>query len=125
MMVTDRILEKAIEQAEKVSNRRYAHGCVIFRDNQIVSLGYNMNRRVPRLYEYGYTRNCKHHAETHALLKANPDELVGSSILVVRKGKTKLCNSKPCSTCMSLIVESGIDTVYYSTKDGDIEQINI
>lgn len=124
-MVSDRIIEKAIEQAEKVSNRRFAHGCVVFRDNQIISVGYNMNRLVPRLYEYGYTRNCKHHAETHALLKANPDELVGSSLIVVRKGKTKLCNSKPCASCMSLIIESGIDTIHYSTTSGDIETISL
>lgn len=122
--VTPELLFTAVQQAQK-SNQHYRHGSVIFdKRGNIISKGYNIKKEVPELKRYGY-RYCFLHAESHALLKADPSDLVGSSLLVLRVNPTKLSSSKPCNACASMISETGIRWVYYSTVDGNITRMKL
>ena len=112
-------------QADKVDKKEYKsrHGAVIFdKKGNIISKGYNRKRFVPKLKKYGY-KYCFLHSETDAIIKAERDDLIGSTLLVIRKGPTKLSNSKPCIACTSMICETGIKRVFYSNTLGDIEEM--
>jgi len=110
--------------ANDVSFNRFHHGCIIYNKKHIISTGSNKKRSNGILAKYGYY-NCLLHAESDAILKADRNELKGASLLVIRIGKSKLCNSKPCSHCMALIKESGIKEVYYSGPDGELKHMII
>lgn len=114
----------AIKYASNVNLARFKHGCVIYDEKHIISCGFNKCRSNPILYKYGYKNGAMLHAESDAILKSRC-ELKGSSILVVRLGKNKLCNSKPCAHCMAMIIECGIKHVYYSDKFGKIQELNL
>lgn len=115
----------AIKQAERAIDHHYKHGCIIFKKNKIISKGFNKKRYVPSLKQYGYEPYFFPHSETDAILKADRDELVGSSALIVRKSKTKLGNSKPCRHCLQLLCDCGIKIVYYSDTDGHVKEMRL
>jgi len=86
-------------------------GCVIVKNNRIISIGYN---GMPS----GWSNICeednvtKHevlHAETNAIAKvaASPESSHGSSLYVTMA---------PCIDCAKLIYQSGIVEVFYSDK---------
>ena len=115
----------AIRQAEKTYGYRSRHGCVIVNGKELVSKGHNKRKHTPKLYKYGYKR-CWLHAESDAILKAEcPRKLWGADLLVIRVGKTKLSNSKPCIGCMSMIKEVGIRRVIYSDIAGVLQTIEM
>lgn len=120
-----RAVEWATHASQKTNGYRYKHGAVIFDKLDIISIGYNKQKHTSTLYKYGYKR-CWLHAESDAILSYSRIlDLHRYSILVIRKSKTKLSSSKPCESCMALIREVGIRTVYYSDKDGFIKKMKI
>ena len=103
----------------------FKHGAVIYdKKGNIISIGFNKRRSSPSLARYGYY-NCWHHAESDAIIKAlrGGYDLRGCSLLVVRIGKNKLCNSRPCSHCMGIILDVGITDVWYSNRVGELEEM--
>jgi deoxycytidylate deaminase len=67
------------------------------------------------------------HAEVHAIMRANPKRLVGSTIYVagVRKRNIKSVESKPCDKCMHWIRLSGITKIVYLDKGKWNETSNV
>ena len=121
---TDHLIA-AIKAAGDAYLFRFKHGAVIYdKRGNILSVGFNKRRSTPALARYGYF-NCWHHAESDAIIKAlrAGHDLRGCSILVVRIGKNKLCNSRPCSHCMSIILDVGIGEVWHSNQDGELEEM--
>ncbi len=122
-------LFSAIKAADNVFDYRFKHGAVIYdKHGNIISTGFNKKRSIASMGPYGYYY-CWLHAESDAILKAlnKGYSLKGCSILVIRSGNTKLCNSKPCVHCLSLLLESGINVkdIWYSNSDGTLEQISL
>lgn len=113
----------AIKSASDASLCRFQHGCCIYNKRGIISTGFNKPRRLPYLSKFGYNKLLLH-AESDAILKVDRRELKGASLLVIRLGKNKLCNSKPCPHCMSIITEVGIRNIYFSNVYGEIEELN-
>lgn len=105
--------------ASKAFGYSNQHACAVFKKGRIISIGRNKKVKRPLLRRLKY-RNCWLHAEADAILKAPKSDLKGATLLVIRTGKTKLRNSKPCPACQTLISESGIGEVFFSTKDGTI-----
>jgi len=120
--IVDKHLRKALLNASR-SLLKNKHGCVIFKDSQVLSVGHNKMINLWRLRHYGYNRTSLH-AEADALIKERRC-FEGMCLLVVRLGKTKLRNSKPCKSCMAMIKEAGISTVFFSTQLGTIEEMVI
>lgn len=121
----DDYLSIAIRAADDVFNHKFSHGCVIYKGDTLISIGHNKKIYSPHLFKYGYTE-ASYHAETDAIFKAkNIEDLRGASLIVIRRGKNKLCSSKPCKHCMGLIAASGIDKVFYSNRNGDIEWMKV
>lgn len=109
-------LRRAAQIAQKSNVKSHKHGCVITRDGEIISEGYNYHTKN---MEHGFTI----HSEVSALLKLKKKKstVEDAELYVVRIGAashgfpTKL--SKPCYNCEKAILKAGIKKVYYSTDD--------
>lgn len=120
-------LTKAIKAAENAYLYKYKHGAIIYdKKGTIISSGFNKKRSSACLGKYGYF-NCWHHAESDSVLKALRAgyDLRGCSILVIRIGRNKLCNSKPCSHCVAILLDVGITDIWYSTRQGEIKEMEL
>lgn len=89
--------------------KRRKVGCLLVKDNMIISDGYNgmpsgMNNCCE--YEFDASRWEVLHAETNALLKCAKN---GISC----KGSTLYITLSPCPDCSKLILQSGIISVIY------------
>lgn len=101
--------------AQLSSAKRLQVGCVIVKDNRIISIGYN---GMPS----GWTNECEDsdgqtkpevlHAETNAIAKlaSSSDSGLGADLFVTHA---------PCINCAKLIYQSGIKTVYYKNTYRD------
>ena len=99
-------------------------GAVITQDKYVVSLGYNgLSSYVPDNPEILNNRELKYkmiiHAEMNAILQADRDHLLGSTLYVYP--------FLPCSNCASAIIQSNIIRVvsYKNTVDRWQESIDL
>jgi dCMP deaminase len=111
------------EILDVVANQSYCKrkkvGCVIAKDNHILSTGYNGT--IPKTEnicedELGFTKDIVIHAEINAIAKAVKE---GISI----NGATLYCNYTPCMECAKLIIQSGIKEVIYLEEYKDLRPI--
>lgn len=131
-----RLLHVAIRQAE-LSNgvgrsKNYRLGAVVFSytpklngeiDISIESTGHNSYNSHPLVKFYKYPHI---HAETHSIINAGINYVKGCNVLVTRIQKNgKITMAKPCSCCMALMKEAGIEEVYYTDWDGEINCLKV
>lgn len=113
--------------AELSSAQRLKVGCVIVKDNRIISIGYNgmpsgwdncCEQTVPEEVDADsrsitpaqlITKPEVLHAETNAIAKVAQSSESSA-------GATLFCTHAPCLDCAKLIHQSGITTVYYRDK---------
>jgi dCMP deaminase len=106
--------------AQLSSAKRLQVGCVIVKDNRIISIGYNgmpsgWDNECEDEYQYedgGHEFRTKPevlHAETNAIAKLarSPESGEGATIFITHS---------PCIDCAKLIYQSGITTVYYKNQ---------
>src|SRR5699024_1986435 len=98
--------------AEQSKDSRLQVGCVIVKDNNIISTGYNGHTRHiddPNQLEDGTTDPRVRHAEKNGLMKLirSNENAVGATLFV-----THAC----CYFCAIDIVDSGIAKVYYQNE---------
>ncbi len=94
--------------------KNHRHGCVIVKNGEIISEGYNT-----------YADHMEHkfsiHAEISALYRLGKKVTEGCELYVVRIGTDKMGNplkySRPCVDCAKAIIKAGIKKVYYSIDD--------
>jgi deoxycytidylate deaminase len=108
-------LKRATNLALKSPCQNHRHGCVIVKDDEILSEGYNHTQT--HLYH-----KFSIHAEVDAIskLKHNKKLLSSCDLYVVRIGRDSMGNplkySKPCQDCIKAIHKAGIRRVYYSSN---------
>jgi dCMP deaminase len=104
----------ATEYSKLSHARRLQVGCVIVKDNRIISIGYNgmpsgWSNECETADEYGFrpvTRPEVLHAETNAISKvARATESAENAVLYT--------TCAPCLECAKLIYQSGISRVVY------------
>ena len=110
-----------MEIAEVVSKRsKDPHtkvGAVIVKDNHILGIGYNAE---PKGFNYDFDWNSSEkydyviHAELNAIANST---FFGNSIV----GSTIYLTLSPCHECMKLLIQYGIETIYYKDKYKDFE----
>lgn len=106
--------------AREVSTRstcdRASVGCVITKDNRIISTGYNGSPHgLPHCDEVGHllvNGNCKRtvHAEANAVVHAK-ESLEGAVVYVTHE---------PCRDCSNLLSTVGVSVVYYEKGYGNL-----
>ena len=104
--------------AKLSSARRLQVGCVIVKDNTIISIGYN---GMPS----GWDNNCEYDmyddAEQWVGLKTKPEVLHAETNAIAKLAKstqsglgaTMFITHAPCLECAKLIYQSGINSVLY------------
>lgn len=87
-------------------------GCILVKDNRVISIGYNGTPSgQPNICEdlNGNTLESVIHAEKNAIIKLQNDkDLIKDSSLFV--------TTCPCFQCSELIIEYGIKEVYYNEE---------
>lgn len=120
-------IEKCLRQAYK-STLTQKHGCVLVRNKEIISCGYNY--KIQQLDTFLMKKKSKLnetysvHAEISTIKKVKNIDFHDCELYVVRLGpiditssSANMCNMKyshPCKTCASYISTRGIRKVYYS-----------
>jgi len=101
---------------------RNTHGAIIVKGGRVVGTGYNKNRNHPKFVSPEHIKSdCSIHAEASAIRDAGND--VRNAIIYVarvnKNGEDR--DSKPCPRCLSLIQDSGIKRIVYTTQSRRID----
>lgn len=121
------------------------YGCVIVKNGELVSTGYNNPPRYePHCWqctkcdggkdEATYLSCPSVHAEQNALLSASRNEMLGADLYLagydVKTGEPLECEAWPCEICLRLIKNAGINriinnngVIYMRSDDGILQQI--
>lgn len=117
----DKIYMQIAYQTAKLSyaNRRKV-GCIIVKDEQIISFGYNGTPK-------GFDNCCEVddvtlpnvlHAEANAITKIAKSTMSSN-------GATLYTTTMPCFSCAKLIVQAGIKQVYYTESYRDTSGVDL
>ena len=110
-------MECAHTFAKLSSAKRAQVGCIIVKDNRIISIGYN---GMPS----GWSNNCEdiiRDSNGTTQLKSKPEVLHAETNAIAKvaqssescQGASLFCTHMPCLDCAKLIYQSGITEVYY------------
>lgn len=97
--------------------KRAQVGCIIVKDNRIISIGYN---GMPS----GWDNNCEDHTRDDqgtTQLRSKPEVLHAETNAIAKVARSSesclnaylFCTHMPCMDCAKIIHQSGIQTVYY------------
>ena len=95
---------------------KFRVGAIIARKKKIISMGINQKKSHPLQARFSSRPHLEAwlHAEIHAITLAQPKELEGANIYIVRALKNDECaTSKPCAGCMSALREYGFKNMFY------------
>lgn len=117
-MQYQRLLEIAKALQPSYKDQRHFHVTFILKNNKIMSIGVNNERKTHTrnlYYKYANAALKGTHAELSAIIKLGEENCSGYTFLNIRIDKNGLVkNSKPCSGCQNLLRQVGYKTVYYS-----------
>ena len=124
-------LDIAETVAERSTCLRKSYGCIIVKNDEIISTGYSgaprgrkncidlgycvKKKLFPEIHHGGYDACRSVHAEQNAMLSASRNEMIGSSLFLVgirRDTNEYEEGSSPCQMCRKLIINAGIENVY-------------
>lgn len=136
-----------LDLADVVSKRgtclRRNYGAVIVKNDEVISTGYvgaprgrkncsdlgvciRQKMQVPRGERYELCRSV--HAEANAIISAEREQMIGSSIYLsgreVSTGEY-IKNSCSCSMCKRMIINAGIETVYIRDDENNYRVIQV
>jgi len=130
--------------ASRATCYRAHHGCIIVRDDQIISTGYNGAPRqtkdclergnclrremgIPSGQRYELCRSI--HGEQNAIINAARAgvSLLGGSLYLYstvlnENDEEKLINAYPCFICKKMVVNSGLKKVVSQQADGSLKE---
>ena len=113
-------MQNAYQFAELSYAERRKVGCVIVKDKQVISFGYNGT-------PHGFENTCEIdnttkpevlHAESNAIMK------VAKSTMSC-EGAELYTTTCPCFGCAKLIIQAGISKVYYTETYRDMSGISL
>lgn len=109
----------AIDMARK-SRSKYKVGAVIFRGNNLLGFGHNIDKTHPK---WGSGFNKKIHAETRAIYDAirRGNDISGSSIYIYRENDLGEALAKPCLHCLNKLKKFGVVEILYSGEWQEVE----
>jgi dCMP deaminase len=128
--------------AEQVATRSTCniskYGCVIVKNDIVVSTGYNGSPRGTQncsdteiclrdcegLSRYNQCRSV--HSEANALLHADYKDLIGSDLYISRGESSKSSSLKvePCQNCKRLIMNAQISRVFCRQPNGSVTEVS-
>ena len=136
-------LDIAASVSERSTCLRRHYGCVIVKNDEIISTGYNGAPRgrkncddlgfcyreqmdIPRGERYELCRSV--HAEQNAIISAPRKDMIGATLYMVGKdSKTGeyVENSSSCSMCKRVVINSGITKVIVRDSKDKYREIDV
>ena len=136
-------LDIAASVSERSTCLRRHYGCVIVKNDEIISTGYNGAPRgrkncddlgfcyreqmdIPRGERYELCRSV--HAEQNAIISAPRKDMIGATLYMVGKdSKTGeyVENSSSCSMCKRVVINSGITKVIVRDNKNKYREIDV
>lgn len=109
----------------KKSIAKKMHGAIVVKSGRVLGTGFNKNRNNPNSVSPEHIKTeCSYHAEELAIRDAGND-VRGAIIYVARVNKSgQDRDSMPCPKCFTLIRESGIKRIIYTTSSGRVNVHN-
>lgn len=90
------------------SECRYQFGSILVDGNRVLAMGVNVLKTHPIAKEYG--KHCiSIHAEMNTIIRSPYTS--GTTLYIARYSES--LDSKPCKTCMRLIIAANIKTIVY------------
>lgn len=131
-------MSRKIERIMKVAYRAtfrsehdQAMAAVLVKGSRIISVGINyLNKTHPdqkeRVCRNGrIVSNNRIHAELDALIRADHENIIGSTLYVIRRKKNMdLGLARPCTACAELVKSYGIKKIVYSTDTSILSVAN-
>lgn len=134
------IAEAALERSTCI---RRKWGCVIVKDDEIISTGYNGAPRgrkncsdigtcireelnIPRGERYELCRSV--HAEQNAIISASRKDMIGATLYEVgvdAKTHEYVENAMPCAMCKRFIINSGITKMIFRDSKDKYREIDV
>jgi dCMP deaminase len=113
-------MQNAYQFAKLSYAERRKVGCVIVKDHQVISFGYNgMPHGFNNVCEDGnITKPAVLHAESNAIMK------VAKSTMSC-EGAELYTTTCPCFGCAKLIIQAGISKVYYTEEYRDMSGVEL
>ena len=119
-------LNIALAVSERSTCLKRKYGCVIVKDDEIISTGYNGSprgevnccdtgkcNRLDKPHNSGdYSDCCSVHAEQNAMLSASRKDMIGATLYLAgqdSKGKFEDCS--PCPICERMIKNVGLKVI--------------
>jgi dCMP deaminase len=139
-------LNIAKEVAQRATCMSAHFGCIIVKDDQIISTGYNgAPRKTKDCYELGFCLRrklgvrsgtqyemCRSvHAEQNAIINAARAgvSLLGSNMYLFGKrvwdGADELLNAYPCFICKKMILNAGVSKIISNDEKGKLIEYNV
>lgn len=118
---TEFMMDVAHRVSEESRDNKVKVGCVIAKDRNILSYGYN---GTPTGYnnqmrdENNKTLACVIHAEQNALAKLAKSTQSGDNA-------TAYCTVFPCMSCALSLIQAGIKSVYYSRDYKNMDALEL
>jgi len=113
-------IKKYFDLAKKLSKKSNHHthklGCVVFKGNSVVAMGFNKIKTHPKS-PHAYNML---HAEIDALIGADPADLKDAEAIIYRENKSSgnVGLAKPCKVCAKILEDVEVKRVYYTTSEG-------
>lgn len=126
---TTNFLDIALVVSKRSSCLKRHYGCIIVKDDRIVSTGYNGSARGAinccdagkcnreNVERYTGYENCPAvHAEQNAIISANPNDLIGATVYLACEtfsdgtaGEDK--NPEPCPICLNMLKNAKVGKI--------------
>ena len=143
--IDDYYLNIALAVSQRSTCLKKHYGCVIVKNGEIISTGYNNPPRGEQHCEQ-CTKTCTGtgeiaylscpsvHAEQNAIISASRNEMLGADLYLagydVKTGEAVECEAWPCEICLRLIKNAGINriinkkgVIYKRSEDGILRQL--
>ena len=140
---TNYYLDIAETIAERGTCLRNNYGCVIVKNDEIIStgysgaprgrkncinLGYCVRKKYTELSGAGYELCRSVHSEQNAIISANRRDMLGATLYLVGVNKRNgqyVTDNYPCTLCKRMIINSGIETVVMRDTKKEYRKENV
>jgi len=141
---TNYYLDIAETVAERSTCLRKHYGCIIVKNDEIISTGYSGAPRgrencidlgkctkkeiYPDVRHGGYDACRSVHAEQNAIISAARKDMIGSTMYLVGKRKDTgeyEEGAMSCQTCRKLVINAGITKVFVRTSKSEYIQVDV
>jgi len=117
-------MQIAYQTAKLSYAERRKVGCIIVKDEQIVSFGYNGT-------PHGFNNECEQHLDGELITKKEVLHAESNAITKLAKstltsvGADLYTTTMPCYGCSKLIIQAGIKRVFYSESYRDSSGVDL